>query len=213
VAAWLYPRNAVGSGAFISVRSWYETSGFRFFFCNNGVTVQGQTTAGWQQAIFDSGAIQNGNWYHVAVVYDKSTIMVYVNGVYLGSAFWGGDMIMTPGAFSRIGTEGAYYFNGIIDEMMLFTRALGPSEIALLYQGANQYPTPTVTLKLVGSNAVVSFTTVTSATYEVDYRNDLTTGIWLILTNGIPGSGGILSSTDLGATSQSKRFYRVVAHY
>jgi len=64
--------------------------------------------------------INVNHWYHLVVVYDKSTIMVYVNGVYLGSAFWGGDMIMTPGTFSQIGTEGSYYFNGVVDEMMLF---------------------------------------------------------------------------------------------
>jgi hypothetical protein len=150
----------------------------------------------------------------VAVVYDKSTVMVYVNGAYLGSAYWGGNMIMNSNASSRIGTEGVYYFNGIIDEVMLFTRTLGPNEIALLYEGAYQLPLPTITsLKLTGSNAVVSFTTVTSATYEVDYRNDLTTGTWLSLTNGVPGTGGLLSNTDLGAVSQGKRFYRIVAHY
>ena len=46
VAAWLYPRNALGICAFISVRSFYQSSGFRFFICNNSVIVQGQTTAG-----------------------------------------------------------------------------------------------------------------------------------------------------------------------
>ncbi|HXJ39898.1 MAG TPA: LamG-like jellyroll fold domain-containing protein, partial [Bryobacteraceae bacterium] len=214
VAAWLYPRNASGAGAFISVRSVYQSNGFRFFIYNNSVFVQGQTTAGWQGATFDSGAIQNGNWYHVAAVYDNSTILVYVNGVYVGSAYWGGDMIMNPNAVSRIGTEGGYYFNGIIDEVMHFTRTLGPSEIALLYQGVYQLPTPAITsLKLTGSNAVVSFTTVTSATYEVDYRGDLNTGLWLSLTNGVRGTGGVLSNTDFGAASQSKRYYRVVAHY
>jgi hypothetical protein len=83
-----------------------------------------------------------------------------------------------------------------------------------LYQGVYQLPTPTITsLKLTGSNAVISFTTVTSATYEVDYKNDLTTGTWLSLTNGVPGTGGILSNTDQGAVSLGRRFYRVVAHY
>ena len=216
VAAWLNPHNASGAGAFISVRAFYQASGFRFFVNKNSVFVQGQTTAGWQGATFDNGAIQNGNWYHVAVVDDNSTIMVYVNGAYLGSADWGGDMIMNSNTVSRIGSDGtvgADYFNGVIDDVMVFTRTLGPSEIALLYQGVYQLPTPTITLKLLSSNAVVSFTTVTSATYEVDYRNDLTTGTWLSLTNGVPGTGGILSNTDLGAVSQGRRFYRVVAHY
>ena len=213
VSAWLYPRNAAGSGAFISVRSVYVTNGFRFFIYNNSVFVQGETTAGYQAATFDSGAIQNGNWYHVVVVYDHSSVLVYVNGAYLGSAYWGGDIIMSTSAPSNIGTEGRYFFNGIIDEMMIFTRTLGPSEITLLYQGAYLLPTPVASLKLTGSNAVVSFTTSNSATYEVDYRADMSAGTWLTLTNGIPGTGGTLSNTDVGAVSQGKRFYRIVAHY
>ncbi len=213
VAAWLYPHNASGIGAFISVRSTYLASGFRFFICNTSVLVQGQTAAGYQSASFDSGAIQNGNWYHVAVVYDNSTILVYVNGVFVGSAYWGGGMTMNVNGSSHLGTEGSYFFNGIIDETMLFTRTLGPSEIALLYQGAYQLTTPTTSLKLTGSNAVVSFSTLTSATYEVDSRGDMLTGTWLVFTYGVPGTGGILSNTDVGAASQGRRFYRVVADY
>jgi hypothetical protein len=60
---------------------------------------------------------------------------------------------------------------------------------------------------------VLSFMTVTSATYEVDFRSDISTGTWSILTNGLPGTGGVRSNTDVGAVSQGKRFYRVVAHY
>jgi len=213
VSAWLYPRNAASISSFISVRSTYLVNGFRFFINNNSIFVQGETTLGYQQATFDSGAIQNGSWYHVAVVYDNSTILVYVNGVYVGSAYWGGNMIMNSSASSHIGTEGSYFFNGIIDEVMIFTRTLGPSEITLLYQGAYQLPIPTTSLKLTGSNSVVSFTTLTNATYEVDSRGDMLTGTWLVLTNGIVGTGGTLSNTDVGAVSQGRRFYRVVAHY
>ncbi|HXI84263.1 MAG TPA: LamG-like jellyroll fold domain-containing protein, partial [Verrucomicrobiae bacterium] len=141
VTAWLYPRNASTAGAFISVRSFYLASGFRFFIYNNSVFVQGQTTVGWQASTFGAGAIQNGNWYHVAVVYDDSFITVYVNGVSLGSADWGGDMIMNTNSFSRIGsdaTEGADYFNGVIDDVMLFERALTSPQIETLHQSANQ---------------------------------------------------------------------------
>ncbi len=139
--AWLYPRNASTAGAFIAVRSFYLASGFRFFIYNNSVFVQGQTTAGWQASTFGTGAIQNGSWYHLAVVDDNSIITVYVNGVSLGSADWGGDVIMNTNSFSRIGsdaTEGADYFNGVIDDVMLFERALTSPQIETLYQSANQ---------------------------------------------------------------------------
>jgi hypothetical protein len=162
VAAWLYPRNAAGAGAFISVRSIYQSSGFRFFIYNNSVFVQGQTTAGWQGATFDTGTIQNGNWYHVAVVDDNSTILVYVNGVYLGSAYWGGNMVMNSNPFSRIGsdgTEGADYFNGVIDDMMIFARTLTVAQVQALYQSGDQPPvfTPTGS-QVVGSGQSLNFT-------------------------------------------------------
>jgi hypothetical protein len=125
---------------------------------------------------------------------------------------------LDPIAYTQIGTQGSYYFNGSLEGTMLFNRTLSPSDIAILPQGVYQSLTPTITsLKVTGSNAVISFTTVskvvTNELYEVDYRNDLKTGTWLILTNGIPGTGGTLSITDSRAAGQSRRFYRVVAHY
>ena len=213
VVASLYPRNAAGSGTFISIRSYYLASGFRFLVDSNGLYLQGQTTAGWKDAFFGGGLIQNGNWYQVAIVYDKSTMMAYVNGVYLGSVNWGGNMIMNTNAASQIGL-----FNGVIDDVMLFNRVLGPSEIAMLPQGVFQALTPAITsFKLTNNNAVINFTTVpnttTSELYEVDYRSDMKTGAWSVLTNGLPGTGGTLSITDKTIAGQTKRFYRVVGHF
>ncbi len=213
VVASLYPRNAAGSGTFISIRSYYLASGFRFLVDSNGLYLQGQTTAGWKDAFFGGGLIQNGNWYQVAIVYDKSTIMAYANGVYLGSVNWGGNMIMNTNAASQIGL-----FNGVIDDVMLFNRVLGPSEIAMLPQGVFQALTPAITsFKLTNNNAVINFTTVpnttTSELYEVDYRSDMKTGTWSVLTNGLPGTGGTLSVTDKTIAGQTKRFYRVVGHF
>jgi hypothetical protein len=308
LAAWVLPRNATGDTSFLSIQCNYRIGGLRLFIANNSLQVQGQTPAGWQGNVFATNAIQNGVWSHVIVVYDKSTVLVYLNGVYQGSAAWGGDLVMDPTGYTQFGTQGSYYFDGSLDDIMLFSRPLGPQEALDLYEapllpptfspittqtvepgqtvaftlsatdvsgnqmtysalslpaGASftastqgftwtptsgqlgnstatfvasdgwltttqqvlisvtsvaQSLTPTITsLKLTGSNAVISFTTVssvvTSELYEVDYRNDLKAGTWLILTNGIHGTGGTLSITDSGAAGQSKRFYRVGGHF
>jgi hypothetical protein len=218
LAAWVLPRNASGDTSFLSIQCNYRIGGLRLFIADNSLQVQGETTAGWQGNAFATNAIQNGVWSHVVVVYNNSTVLVYVNGVYQGSADWSGDLILDPIAYTQIGTQGSYYFNGSLEGTMLFNRTLSPSDIAILPQGVYQSLTPTITsLKVTGSNAVISFTTVskvvTNELYEVDYRNDLKTGTWLILTNGIPGTGGTLSITDSRAAGQSRRFYRVVAHY
>jgi hypothetical protein len=152
VSTWLYPRDASGEGAFISVRCGYQQSGFRFFIANDSLTVQGQTTTGWKWAPF--GSIQNGNWYHVAVVYDKSTVRAFINGVYQGSAYWGGDLVMDPNGASQIGTQGGYYFDGLIDEMMIFNRTLSAQEVLRLYQLVHGSPATVPILAPIGAKKV-----------------------------------------------------------
>jgi hypothetical protein len=154
VTAWLNPRDASGEGAFISVRCSYQQAGFRFFIVNNNLAVQGETTSGWKWATFGNGSLQSGNWYHVAVVYDKSTIRAYINGLYQGSSYWGGDLVMDGNAHSQIGTQGSYYFNGIIDDLMIFNRTLSAQEVSRLYQLMNGSPATAPTLAPIGAKKV-----------------------------------------------------------
>jgi hypothetical protein len=140
IATWLYPQAASGEGAFISVRCSYQQSGFRLFIVNNNLVVQGQTTNGWKGTAFGAGSILSSNWYHIAVVYDKSTVKAYINGLYQGSADWGGDLVMNETGASQIGTQGGYYFIGLIDDMMLFNRTLDSQEVLELYQTVDGVP-------------------------------------------------------------------------
>ena len=93
---------------------------------------------GYLANIFATNAIPNGVWSHVAVVYDNSILSVYLNGTLQGSTNWGSDFIMNTAFSSKIGAEGSYYFNGAIDDTMIFQRALSPSQVQTLYQSANQ---------------------------------------------------------------------------
>ena len=154
VTVWVNPHNAAGEGAFLSVRCGYQQSGFRFFIVNNSLSVQGQTTSGWKGTTFGDGSIQTGGWYHLAVVYDKSTVRAYINGVYQGSAYWGGDLVMNPMAHSQIGTQSGYFFDGVIDEMMIFNRTLSVQEVSQLHQLVNVSPAPAPTLAPIGAKAI-----------------------------------------------------------
>jgi T5SS/PEP-CTERM-associated repeat protein len=71
-------------------------------------------------------------------------------------------------------------------------------------------PLPVITsIQVSNHNALISFTTVSSATYTVETNQNLVTGIWGTLTNGVDGTGGIVTITDPGITSVTNRFYRV----
>jgi alpha-D-xyloside xylohydrolase len=61
----------------------------------------------------------------------------------------------------------------------------------------------------IGSDADVAFGTVLGMNYRVEYTSDLVTGVWFVLSNNIPGSGGIIQIVDPGAINQLTRFYRV----
>jgi hypothetical protein len=74
----------------------------------------------------------NPHWYHVAMVRSSGTTSFYVNGVQTPITFNGSPRVPTE---FRIGAEhGTRFFNGLVDEVQLFNRALSASEIAAIYQ-------------------------------------------------------------------------------
>jgi hypothetical protein len=66
-------------------------------------------------------------------------------------------------------------------------------------------------LVITGSDVKISFTTTNSVFYSVEYSTNLVAGSWNILTNNIPGTGGIVTFTDSGAAILPQRFYKIGA--
>src|SRR6185503_7867734 len=73
-------------------------------------------------------------WYHVAGVYNAAagTLDIYVNGILDSGSLVG---VIPPSQFNQtvnvnIGRRtGGFYFNGIIDEVRIYNRALSQAEI------------------------------------------------------------------------------------
>jgi len=77
-------------------------------------------------------------WYHIAVTYNGSDIVVYVNGTDDGSSSAAITLDMSDNAeVLTIGktawSVNNYNFNGTIDELRIWNRSLSANEIALLY--------------------------------------------------------------------------------
>jgi ferric-dicitrate binding protein FerR (iron transport regulator) len=103
--------------------------------------------------IFTSPAVvgfdQFGRWMHLAVVVDgkRKQVTHYVNGVAvsrhplkLEPPFRIGDAELgnwNPGRFSRTTPYFIRHFSGVMDEFMLFSRALSDEEISRLYSEGN----------------------------------------------------------------------------
>ncbi|WP_206068505.1 LamG-like jellyroll fold domain-containing protein [Nonomuraea composti] len=69
-------------------------------------------------------------WSHLATTYDGTTLRLYVNGVLAGQRTAGGP-IRTDNGILRIGGNSLWseYFNGLIDEVRIYNRALNATEI------------------------------------------------------------------------------------
>lgn len=73
--------------------------------------------------------LKPGKWYHVAMTYDGKKIIAYLDGKVDGSLDANGKIVESRGEL-RIGRgEPAGYFNGVIDEVGLFNKALTEGEI------------------------------------------------------------------------------------
>jgi hypothetical protein len=69
-------------------------------------------------------------WTHLAVTYDGAMLRLYVNGTQVGSTAMTGSMVTSTGAL-RIGGNSIWgeYFQGQIDEIRIYNRALTQPQI------------------------------------------------------------------------------------
>lgn len=93
----------------------------------------------------------SGVWYHVAAVRNGKTVTLYINGAKNVAADSGNGIL---GNINTLGSQGPIIggniwggsaFNGLIDEVRAYNRALSAQEISDLYNAASVSPTPTPT--------------------------------------------------------------------
>ncbi|MFC1716891.1 LamG domain-containing protein [Candidatus Poribacteria bacterium] len=93
---------------------------------------------GWPNAIGVT-AIQDGEWYFVAETYDGKDLKLYVNGEPDGTIAAAGNIdymanveFWLGGAAGDVGQ--AFWFDGILDEVQVWNKAMTEDEIMELYQ-------------------------------------------------------------------------------
>jgi hypothetical protein len=89
----------------------------------------------WKGAMSNQ-AMLAGRWYHLAGTYDRNAVRLFVNGVQVASTE--SSMPIEPSSFPLLIGRGTYdterRFDGIVDEVAVFDRALSDDEIETLYQ-------------------------------------------------------------------------------
>jgi hypothetical protein len=95
---------------------WADASG-----SNNGLSTSFATTASYK----------DGKWHHVVGSADGTNLKIYVDGTLATTT--PGTIIVPTGA-KRIGSSQSRYFNGAIDDVRIYNRALSAQEIQQLYK-------------------------------------------------------------------------------
>jgi hypothetical protein len=95
----------------------------------------GLTPSGWFKT--NNGVIGNNVWQHVALTYDGSNVNLYINGSLSAQA--PASRTGALGSRSCIGSAScaaaSRSFNGPIDDVRIYSRALSTAEIAAIYNG------------------------------------------------------------------------------
>ncbi len=89
-----------------------------------GVALKIGTT--WFAASF--GPLAANTWYHLAATYDGETLRTYTNGNPF-TTNTGPSGPPNTGTALRIGSNGTQFFQGTIDDVRIYNRALAPNEI------------------------------------------------------------------------------------
>ncbi|MEN6625836.1 MAG: LamG-like jellyroll fold domain-containing protein [Candidatus Sumerlaeia bacterium] len=75
-----------------------------------------------------------GTWSHLASTYDGHKLKVFVNAMQVASLDVGLPIQPTAGPLHIGGNDLNEYFTGLVDQVMIFNRALAPAEIRYIYQ-------------------------------------------------------------------------------
>jgi len=157
-----------------------------------------------------------GAWTHVAYTYDGGTVKGYLDGA-AELSFADGAGIQTRGNSLRLGVDGAYqqFFNGSIDDLRIYGRALQAAEVRSVMQTAVSLQPPAQPklngVQLSGVNLVISISTVPGVQYELQRSGTLGPSSWSAIKVGIPGSGSDVLVTLTNEVAGREAFYRVKA--
>ena len=195
-----------------------------YHYCQIEVQTNGDVKGKfWNLNAITIGTVNWGEWNHVALVYDGSTMYGYLNGVVSGESTTAGRTppsawYMAFGPIDSASLGNPKYFNGTIDEAAVWNIALSPSVI-LSHATTSLMLSSNFTSYLINTtNNITSVDNVTWTEDNTDTNNNISVEVsadsganWYTATNGqalgqdFTGANNSLIYRVLFATSQSQR--------
>ena len=161
------------------------------------------------------GSYNVGVWEHFVGVYQGGQMTLYKNGAVAGTNTYthtGAVAAVQPLNVGK-GISGNF-FNGSLDDIAIYDRALSVNEIGLLYAGCGSliFTQPANQTQNILSNANFSTNATSNSTYQ--WQENSGSG-WADVSNGSQYSGatsGLLSISNLSLTNHGGQFRCLIAN-
>ena len=141
LAAWIQVPKISGKWQIIASKENRNPTGRNYgLFCNinSGVIHYSFTSAAAWKSFDAKTVVTDGNWNHIAATYEKPDFKLYINGVLDAQQAPGTDPDSNDNFLYIGGCDiGDYWMTGLIDELVLFGRALSDKEVNDLMGGIN----------------------------------------------------------------------------
>lgn len=106
----------------------------RFDGRNAGQEMEFIVTPGWQgDGGFGAPTFKKGEWHHIVGIVNKKQMLLYVDGELEKEMVYNGPMT-TNGSETEIGRAGDGGFVGIIDEVLIYNKALSADEVEQIFE-------------------------------------------------------------------------------
>ena len=149
IEAWVRSTMAAGNGFVVSLPytpSWSAPSAAMSLNSGGNATVIGNNLGVYIGLAGNSGPLPQNTWTHIAGTFDGFTWKYYVNGVLKDSKLAIGDIFYSGSPHLSIGVRSVHslseYYQGVVDDVALFTHALSADDVEAHYLYGVNPPIP-----------------------------------------------------------------------
>ena len=215
ISVWAYPVGLVGS-LVSKYNGQVVNCGYEFIYHNDnslGLYAHVGYVGDPNNDIFPSGMtmLTLNSWSHCLLVLNNGEARIYLNGVL---KYTQANVNPTSQNHDNVllgrSVGGGNVFNGALDDIRIYNRALSPSEVQQLYASELQGGM-WLDAQVTTNGVELSFPSAANLAYSVLYRTNLTSGLWDKLADlPVQPTNSTAQVTDPAVTNSPQRFYRVV---